>query len=645
MRKKVDWEELEMQHRKPFVNNTFQHISPLTCPHQIGGGLEEKNHWWGSLLPTQTPQSPRTPQHEPEYIHKTEKGDKYNQGGNKMVRRGIACDECTKKCETLHQKPKDLSPTDTRFFKVMFGKDYWKVMYLPPEFARTVKHLAGQETQIEDSSGLRWSVTLSYVDGSLAIKKGWNKFFLDHGLKEGHFLVFNYINASHFVVQIYGETACERTNFNNVNPRQNKRPRRNPEPVSPDEPFQTIDLNSREKHSSADSVASGSEFQNREMHLTDANAMNIDDPACLIIRDDGYYHREDRNFLYDLSCFEVAKKLPAVKKFEITEHNITGDDTLMAVIHTNEINGRSNDTDKFEEALGTKIDSSHIDNTKQSKITGDDSKMAVMRTNQINGNSGEILVDKFEKYSGTKIAPSQAKDREQTKMKGVDTQMDAIRSEQISGHSGDIVRVKPSDKSNLSKNLQNDVSNFKNGDNNAVASDSEKTPSVGCSKIAEREYSVKLRCSESSVFSSVLKNPFDAGKEPTIIPKHDQILSPVVKVEPDLHYDTVSSVALNPFSAEVKSQSYLELPIHIPSVPRKKERGRGKVVYLRDSTGRLFPVLYPDLFSVKALTGNWTRFCEQNNIKPGDECRFQVENDELYFYKVDVTHRDGEFPK
>lgn len=396
------------------------------------------------------------------------------------------------------------------------------MQYLPPEFARTVKHLANQETQIEDSSGLRWFVTLSYVKGSLAFQKGWHKFFLDHGMEEGQFLVFNYIKGSHFVVQIFGKSACERINFNNGMPRQNKRSRRDEATAPEDEPFQIANVNSGDKPISATSVASGSEFQNCQTNLPVANAdfgrmqllpisVNMEDPTCMINRDDGYYQGEDRNFLYDLSSFEMENITHDANKFQqdsysklnpshtefmenatkvekaldtktspcrigITEQTKTmGDDTQMGVIHTYQIKGHSGDifTDKIEKALDTKLASSHTDITEQTKTMGNDAQMAVIHTNQIKGPPGDIFTDKFEKTLDTKTAPSHTEITEQTKTKGDDTQMAVIRSSRTAGHSGDILTdkfyTKPSDNSNLSKGMLNDVSNFQNGGRTCTA--------------------------------------------------------------------------------------------------------------------------------------------------------------------------------
>lgn len=91
------------------------------------------------------------------------------------------------------------------------NKNY--LQFLPPKFARTVVALVDKETYLEDSTGRRWRVTLSDVDGSLAFQKGWRDFLLDHDIQLGDFLIFHYIMGSHFVVQIYGKSGCEKLDF------------------------------------------------------------------------------------------------------------------------------------------------------------------------------------------------------------------------------------------------------------------------------------------------------------------------------------------------------------------------------------------------------------------------------------------------
>lgn len=86
-----------------------------------------------------------------------------------------------------------------------------------------------------------------------------------------------------------------------------------------------------------------------------------------------------------------------------------------------------------------------------------------------------------------------------------------------------------------------------------------------------------------------------------------------------------------------------ELPAILPSTPgRRKQKGPGKIVCLKDPMGRIWPLLYrDDVFSV-----NWRILCERNRIKPGDECRFEAENETNSLlnspvYRVDVIRSYG----
>ncbi|PIN21233.1 hypothetical protein CDL12_06064 [Handroanthus impetiginosus] len=561
---------------------------------------------------------------------------------------------------------------------------------------------ANQETQIEDSSGERWSVTLKPVGDLLAFKNGWREFYRNHDLGYGQCLVFNYIKESHFVVQIYQRSGCEILNFNNVRPQENnarppqkKRHKSDSETVSQDEPFQTPDVNSRKKHHSPPPVTSRSKPQNRQTHLAVRNAdlarrqicsssVTMDDPSWMIFRDDSYNNGEDRNFLYDLSSFEMEKETPDAKKiekaldtvvspshtefmeyannFEIAAPCHTGtkeqtktseDVTDVAVIHTNPTDGPSGDvfTDRVEEALDTRMAPSHA----LTKTSEDNSGTAVIHTNQTYGSSDDDFSDKFEKMF-TDVAPSSHTEiMEQSKTMENDTEMPVILSDQITGPSDDIFTeksyAKPSNNGILSKGMSNDVPSLHDskrtftdllGNKHVMALDSRST-FVGSSKIAEGAHAVKGWSFGSSLVSSpapngpygsraIKKERVEWGEEASAFAE----VSYVVKVEPDLSDEVVRPVEVRPFSAEVKNLPYLEL--HIPPMPGRRDRGRGKVVYLRGSNGRLWPVLYPDVYSIKALTDNWTLFCRQNNIKPGDECRFQLEKDKdlLYIYKVDV---------
>ncbi|KZV46498.1 hypothetical protein F511_10603 [Dorcoceras hygrometricum] len=107
-------------------------------------------------------------------------------------------------------------PIILRFFKILQNEKYSQILYLPPAFARKVKCLVDKETYLENSSGQRWAVKVSKVDGSLAIHGGWNEFFTQQSLMVGQVLEFHYIKGSHFLVRVYGRSGCERISFTKV---------------------------------------------------------------------------------------------------------------------------------------------------------------------------------------------------------------------------------------------------------------------------------------------------------------------------------------------------------------------------------------------------------------------------------------------
>ncbi|CAL0327649.1 unnamed protein product [Lupinus luteus] len=142
---------------------------------------------------------------------------------------GPVCSECTRKCRFLHGKGKSSLLLHTSFFKVMIGEDFSKYMYVPPKFYRTVpaRDLVDKKIILEDSSGEQWKVTISFVGGSVAFKEGWSAFSIDHGLKIGYFLIFNYTSESHFDVLIYDESACNMLDFSKTISRKKRSTDRN----------------------------------------------------------------------------------------------------------------------------------------------------------------------------------------------------------------------------------------------------------------------------------------------------------------------------------------------------------------------------------------------------------------------------------
>jgi hypothetical protein len=82
-----------------------------------------------------------------------------------------------------------------------------------------------------------------------------------------------------------------------------------------------------------------------------------------------------------------------------------------------------------------------------------------------------------------------------------------------------------------------------------------------------------------------------------------------------------------------------ELPTCLPSTYKGRARKERKLVFLRDSAMRLWPVLYHERSGFKILTNGWKSFRKANNIQPGDECVFGVESDLDGVYGVHIARR------
>ncbi|KAL1553946.1 hypothetical protein AAHA92_14560 [Salvia divinorum] len=586
-----------------------------------------------------------------------------------MVSRGIACVDCTIKCEISHGKqPRVID----RFFKIMFGNDCSQFLYLPPGSAKIMKHLTNQETQIVDVNGQQWSITLSLVKGSLAFERGWQKFFRDHSLKAGEFLVFEYYGESDFIVQIYGTSARERTNFNYNMARGGKKRGRDPGTASEDESCEIVSVNSSDESISV----SGDEFENCKTKHVDESAglgvsellpipVDIEDPICMINKSD-WYHEEHRNSLYDLS-FEMEYKTSDAKKCERAVITMLDPHTETEQHHANLDNALGPDLSLSSNRVLQLINPAQVEQTKNN---AENAQMAVNKANLITSKSGELSSDKLVMALHAKTALSHTENANEIRKKVDDTQM-APHSHQEGGQSGGAFKNKFYEKTSYNKKMKkgdlDNVCSFQ--DVIPVALD--KAQSISKSpflKIAKREH--------GSISSSTVKSPLglhaikkgikmedkdnvfpqvpSGGKESFMTWNEPQMISPlVVKAEPDLPYetgqlDTTNPFLISPFSAEIESKLYLEIPVQI-TLPRGRWRTQPRfhrtiaqmIVYLRGSVGRIFPVVYCEYVGGRALTVNWTKFCEQNNIKPGDKCWFQFEDSTLCVFRVDVTHGSG----
>lgn len=180
-------------------------------------------------------------------------------------------------------------------------------------------------------------VTLSNVDGSLAFQNGWHEFSLAHGLSEGDFLVFNYIMGSHFVVQIYDNSGCQKLVFSeengtpkkrwingNLNPpdggtRKKSKTSRNFSGKGGSPQKVGYGLTDEQASSSHFQVVSDIEISQSQPMVTDNisnfnNGVNnatvppkyVEEPF-IIDRDGGYIQEDYRSCLFDLPDFEMNR--------------------------------------------------------------------------------------------------------------------------------------------------------------------------------------------------------------------------------------------------------------------------------------------------------------------------------------------------
>ncbi|XP_028770839.1 uncharacterized protein LOC114728144 isoform X2 [Neltuma alba] len=239
------------------------------------------------------------------------------------------CEACAQKCLPIQRKRKKSSNVPSSFFKVMIGPDFSQVLYLPPKFGRTASTLVDEEAIVEDSSGQRWTVQISVVDNSYAFHEGWNAFSLDHGLEVGHFLVFHYMGRSHFVVEIFDKSGCEKVDF----PGRRKQKKRKKIRIDLDASEELLNrqglLSSEsdaEKVQSQDEVVGANSAEINEEKTSEKRIQSLyqdktfEDPCYLKDQDIEDKERENRSPMFDVR-YEILNNSGAHRTGKITGSN------------------------------------------------------------------------------------------------------------------------------------------------------------------------------------------------------------------------------------------------------------------------------------------------------------------------------------
>ncbi|KAI3931420.1 hypothetical protein MKX01_040337 [Papaver californicum] len=114
-----------------------------------------------------------------------------------------------------------------------------------------------------------------------------------------------------------------------------------------------------------------------------------------------------------------------------------------------------------------------------------------------------------------------------------------------------------------------------------------------------------------------------------------------VKTE-NIDYDSPPSPHAVDFStsAPVESQSYLELAENLPSFSvRGRKPSSKKIVVLRDSAMRKWPVVYQERSSFRVLASGWKALAEANNLQRGDICLISVENASESLLQLEIKRK------
>ncbi|GAV63624.1 B3 domain-containing protein [Cephalotus follicularis] len=545
----------------------------------------------------------------------------------------LACAQCTQNCLLAHGKNKDTTPVITSFFKVMYGNQFSEVLFLPPKFARTISSLIDQYTFLEDLCGQRWKIQLCKVDGSLAFQQGWNSFSVAHGLDIGDIVIFKYFEGSHFAVEMYDKTGCEKLEFCKKK-RQKKRSRPCQNSTAKNARCQSVDIRPLSKQRS-DVSGSDAKIIQRQSEMTDGkqikitakNMPNCDDgngrahtvskagyveePYYLINRDLG--EGEDRSTLFDLSNFEMCDNKAGTDGSNKVAARVEKLPVHAVICLRSQVEAGFGDVDLRAAEMVTSVlpsDSSESEREKNKDI--EEKKKLLTVSNKDSCNS---------KIPGN-LDGENSSDMSSTVMKSCKT-TDAsfLRHDQM---------VSPS---KISQSSPLEITGMPTPPDYPVAFAIQSCQSAKMDKIVKQE-AVEMASKFHSYKEMIQEIHGTAGEDKKFTKKWDTLK--------DAGFvDMSSQIAANISSLiAVGSQSFLELSTSLPSSSSKlRAKKESKVVLLQDSEMRLWPVLYHEKPGFNILTGGWDSFSKANNIQPGDQCVFRLENEREGIYGVRIVRK------
>ncbi|XP_022137099.1 B3 domain-containing protein Os01g0905400-like [Momordica charantia] len=544
-----------------------------------------------------------------------------------------ACMDCTQRCLQLHRKANSLSSV-TSFFKVMFGDLFSQALYFPPMFAATVPMLANKKVVLEDSLGQQWKVTVSDCEGSLAFKKGWSAFSSEHSLEIGDFVIFNHIMDLHFKVSIYTKTGCEKVEFAK---RGNMRKRtRSTYPV-----LEKTNEGLKNPQASGTSVGSGSNvaLSQDKCNMTSSQNVNVNrdkrpkyqshdechKPLCKTeIFDDSYNFinqnkdvglEENRSPLVDLFSMEIPGTENATNKVAVDELNPNCASTLQkATIDVHPVVNAEVLPFPLNISANEIIEKSQCFEEADRNISGSDNDSCHDKTIEVPFVTSATNSDRnMEHFCDTPL-------KDVVDCQNVPpiycTPSTITRHDQEPHQK----HTFPTDYSHSAKHeytpISVEVQNFLHGDMPKIV---KQEPLEIITEVDKHEDLIKQIWEPKFIKEEFLEKSNKIGRDGNdvtnnAIPAHISCI--VAKDTP----------------------SFLELPTSLQLSCSRGRRNpeKKRLVFLRDPRKRLWPMLYHEMPNVQVLTSGWEAFCSVNQIEPGDECLFHLEDEPERIYQVSI---------
>ncbi|RLN22718.1 hypothetical protein C2845_PM07G32010 [Panicum miliaceum] len=559
-----------------------------------------------------------------------------------------ACVDCKKRCARIHGRAASSSqspsssktrpvPAVPSFFKVMMGY-FSEHMDIPPPFARTILDLAGSNIYLEDAFGLRWRVRLCLRDGVLSLGHGWKNFVLDHAVSCGEFLVFRQIARSVFTVQMFAPSAVERLFLCEANRRQSRKRKPRQKTSCPSSQTVKISKNCNKKQ--------------RTDHHNDLGPKDCHMPDHVFIDDSDFPQSAS-----EPKCSETSGGVPEVGVAEPQEDSEapTGhdckaqevldgeaeiaDDCTVFEVKESECNARV-----IQHLVSDATEIEHGDGLNLPTNTDAIGPLAMIDLNEVNIDDIFLSADIYEFETDTCNPEAFSVD---LNMRGPSTTaqnsglscLEDTQQNHFSSMGDDQRLVMPETLSCTENKQMTDALVTGTGyacvavhdiDINALPANEpasfakENSPTPADPEVHSSEC-VLNGCNKDNDLLSCK----DSQAEHKVENNSEGIRSGTSESGGVLALAASSSKFC--IAAPAPDQSWLELPIRLPVIPRTKKQGR-KVVILRDPCMRLWPVLYQCKPRFSGFITGWVDVCRENSLQEGDTCEFELSgNSELSF--------------